>query len=174
MPLRSLNAVARLVVAAIVATTAVALADDAPPDASYEQALRIVHFPHQQGAPVRIGYGYVALFTRTKGPHDAEMASCLRFFNVGSQATAGISFRRTYYDAHHRLLGIDTVQDGATRAPDPSDMNASGSMAGYWRCWKSDNRYGGRVVSVDIVPTWVKLTSGKVWAESGNVGQAGG
>ncbi len=168
----SLHVVVRLTTVLVIGTLSVALADDKPPPASYEQPMRIVSFPQTPHAPVRINYGYVALYNGPHGEHDVVNTSCLRFSNTAEDSIAAIRFKRTYFDATGRRLGDDTVDDSTTHRPDRHPTTASGARTvadQNWKCWRMTNRFGPHVRTVEIVPAQVKLASGKVWRPSSMV-----
>ena len=139
------------------------LADGQPPGG--QDPTRPVRLPQIQGAPVVIDSAYIDIVSGgLNGEVDAENVGCVRYRNVGSEPIVQVLFERTYFDASGVRLGSDSVEDHATRKPNPNAKPGTGPVGdAYWDCTHTPNPYGPKLQSASIAPGFVKFWSGKTW-----------
>jgi hypothetical protein len=151
-----------LLVALFAAAAAPALADGIPPGG--QEPTRAVALPQRPDAPVIIDSAYLDVLSGANGGHDDLNVSCVRYRNMASEPIVEVRFSRTFFDGSRSVLGSDSVEDHATRKPNPEAKPEAVPLASaYWDCTKTPNRYGARLQSVSIEPVYVRFASGRTW-----------
>ena len=159
--LLSINQLAAMLLLAVMTPV---LADGVPPPGAVDPT-RPVSLPDVPKAPVYIDSAYVDILGGPTGePNFEEDTGCFRFRNLASETIVLARFKRAFLDAKRHLLGSDSIEDHKARKPNRNAMPGTVPVAaGYWDCWDKPNRYGSKVASVSIYPTFVKFSSGKTW-----------